>query len=117
MSGHDTPEAIQQETRRYLLVFGALAVLTVLTVAVSYIDTNHTSAVVIALLIATVKGSLVAAFFMHLISERKFIYGVLALTFIFFIALFVLPMGSFADGTGDHYVINGVEHPTAGESH
>jgi len=34
--------------------------------------------------VATVKGTLVAAFFMHLLSERKLIYAVLVLTVFFF---------------------------------
>jgi len=117
MGGHDTPEAIKKETRTYLFVFAALAALTVLTVAVSYLDANHTSAVIIALVIATVKGSLVAAFFMHLISEEKFIYAVLVLTMIFFVAIFVLPIGTYSGGTGEHYVMDGVEAPAAGEHH
>ena len=46
----------------------------------------------IALLVATIKGSLVACYFMHLISEKKLIYAVLALTAVFFIALLALPV-------------------------
>ncbi len=37
-------------------------------------------AVTVAILVATIKGSLVACYFMHLISEKKLIYAVLALT-------------------------------------
>ncbi len=44
-----------------------------------------------ALLIATVKASLVASFFMHLISERKLILGILILTVVFFLVLLLLP--------------------------
>jgi cytochrome c oxidase subunit 4 len=83
--GHDnSPEAIRKEMRRYYLVFGALAVLTVITVAVSQLHLPTGQAIALALFIATVKGSLVAAFFMHLVSERRFIYAVLALTVFFF---------------------------------
>ena len=118
MGGHDdSPEAIQKEIRTYLLVFAALAVLTVITVAVSYIDANITQAVIIALFIASIKGALVAMFFMHLISEEKFIYAVLALTMIFFIALFVLPIGTYSDGVGEHFVMEGVEAPGGEEHH
>ena len=118
MGGHnDSPEAIQKEVRTYLMVFAALAVLTVITVAVSYLDANITQAVIIALIIATIKGSLVAMFFMHLLSEEKFIYAVLALTMIFFIVLFVVPNGTLADSTGEQYVMEGVEAPGAEEHH
>ena len=49
-------------------------------------------AVTVALLVATVKGSLVACYFMHLISEKKLIYAVLVLTVVFFVALLALPV-------------------------
>jgi cytochrome c oxidase subunit 4 len=83
--GHDdSPEGIKREIRRYLMVFGALAVLTIITVVIAQFHLPTWQAVTLALAVATVKGSLVAAFFMHLVSERKLIYGVLALTVFFF---------------------------------
>lgn len=87
---HD-PEAIRKETRTYIKVFIALAVLTVLTVAVSYFHMSPVMAVVVALLIATFKGSLVAGFFMHLFHERKTIYWILLLTVVFFLVLLFYP--------------------------
>jgi cytochrome c oxidase subunit 4 len=85
-------EDIQKHIRVYLFVFAALAVLTVVTVAVSYLDLAIVPAVIVALVIATIKGSLVACYFMHLISERKLIYWVLGLTAIFLIGLLALPV-------------------------
>ena len=83
--GHDnSPEAIRKEIRKYLMVFGALGVLTIITVAISQLHLPTHQAVLLALAVAVVKGSLVAAFFMHLISERKLIYAVLLLTVFFF---------------------------------
>jgi cytochrome c oxidase subunit 4 len=83
--GHDnSPEAIRKEMRRYLLVLGALAVLTLITVGISRLHLPTHEAIILALVVATVKASLVAAFFMHLISERKLIYGVLLFTVFFF---------------------------------
>lgn len=83
--GHDdSPEAIRKEIRRYLIVFGALAVLTIVTVAISKLQLPTWQAVALALAVATVKGTLVAAFFMHLVSERKLIYAVLLMTVFFF---------------------------------
>jgi cytochrome c oxidase subunit 4 len=83
--GHDnSPEAIRKEVRKYLAVLAALAALTVVTVAISYIHLPTPQAVALALVVATIKGSLVAAFFMHLISERKLIYAVLLITVFFF---------------------------------
>ncbi|HEX2120065.1 MAG TPA: cytochrome C oxidase subunit IV family protein [Thermoanaerobaculia bacterium] len=83
--GHDnSPEAIRKEIRKYLYVFGGLAILTIITVAISQLHLPTWQAVVLALAVATVKGSLVAAFFMHLVTERKLIYAVLLLTVFFF---------------------------------
>jgi cytochrome c oxidase subunit 4 len=83
--GHDnSPEAIRKEIRRYLMVFGALAALTLITVAISQLHLPTWGAIALGLLVATIKGSLVAAFFMHLISERKLIYAVLVMTVFFF---------------------------------
>jgi len=96
MAGHSVEE-IKKETRGYILVFVTLAALTVITVGVSYLHLSIGPAIALALFIATVKGSLVACFFMHLISERKLIYSVLILTVVFFIALMVLPLSSFLD--------------------
>lgn len=93
-------EEIKKETRTYVLVFVALAALTIITVAVSYLDLSAGAAVTLAMLIALVKGSLVAGFFMHLISERKLIYAVLALTFVFFVAVMFLPMATYIDRVG-----------------
>lgn len=82
---HDnSPDAIRREIRKYLMVFGALGVLTIITVAISQLHLPTGQAVLLALVVATIKGSLVAAFFMHLVSERKLIYAVLALTVFFF---------------------------------
>ena len=39
-----------------------------------------------------VKGSLVACYFMHLISERKLIYGCWLITVVFFVVLLALPV-------------------------
>ena len=99
MTAH-TAEEIKKETRVYVLVFVALAALTVITVAVSTLDLIVGAAVAVALFIAAIKGSLVAAFFMHLISERKLILSVLILTLIFFLALIFLPLGGYVDRLG-----------------
>ena len=45
-----------------------------------------------ALVIACGKAFLVAGYFMHLISERKMIYGILAFTVFFFVGLMGLTL-------------------------
>ena len=82
---------IDAHIRRYLMVFGALMVLTIVTVGVYYLDLSVGASIALALLIASVKASLVACFFMHLVSEKKLIYLLLAVTVSFFLALLFLP--------------------------
>ncbi len=62
---------IKNEINSYIKVFGALAVLTVVTVAVASLKFSIGLAVLVAMVIATVKGSLVASFFMHLAHEKN----------------------------------------------
>jgi cytochrome c oxidase subunit 4 len=83
---------IKKHVRIYITVFVALAALTIVTVAVSYLHLSKVPALIVALSIASVKGSLVACYFMHLISERKLIFTVLVLTAVFFLALILLPI-------------------------
>ena len=83
---------IDKHVRVYITVFVALMVLTLVTVAISRLHLSVPIAVTVALLVATVKGTLVACYFMHLISEKKLIYAVLALTVVFFIVLLAVPI-------------------------
>jgi caa(3)-type oxidase subunit IV len=100
---HDhSPEEIKKHVRRYLLIGLALMIGTFLTVWAAFIDFGKVLPggesvnwnVVVALIIACAKGFLVAGFFMHLISEKKMIYSVLAFTVFFFAALMVLTIWS-----------------------
>jgi len=89
---------IDKHVKVYITVFVALMVLTIVTVAISRLHLSTPVAVAVALLVATIKGSLVACYFMHLISEKKLIYAVLALTAAFFVALLALPVLTVHDG-------------------
>ena len=83
-----------------MLVFGALIIGTILTVWVSFIELHpHWKNIAIGLVIASAKGFLVAAFFMHLIDERKLVYGVLGATVFFFIGLMYITLWSMAPGS------------------
>jgi len=98
---HHSPEAIKKEIRVYLIVFGALAALTALTVCACYgMRMPVNIAIGIALVIACTKGFLVAGFFMHLLSEKKLIYSVLGLTVFFFAVLLWGPWHHFVDMIG-----------------
>jgi len=93
---------IDRDVKIYVGVFLSLMVLTVLTVgAWKFLELPIGLTITVALFIATIKASLVACFFMHLISEKKLIYWVLILTVVFFLALLLLPvLTSMADQSG-----------------
>ena len=93
---------IDKHVRIYITVFVTLMVLTIVTVVVSRFHLPVPIAVTVALIVATIKGSLVACYFMHLISEKKLIYAVLALTAFFFVALMALPIFTVSDGFWIH---------------
>ncbi len=97
MAEHMTVEEVKKHVRVYVMVFAALAVLTVVTVAVSYLDFTILPALFIALIIALVKGGLVAGYFMHLISEKKVIAWVLIITMVFLICMFILFVSALSD--------------------
>ncbi len=88
---------VDKHVRSYIGVLLALLALTVLTVYAWYLQLPKVLGTVVGLIIACVKGSLVAMFFMHLIDERKLIYWVLVFTVVFFIALLLLPLFGLSD--------------------
>ena len=103
MSDPHNPAEFQQHIKRYLFVFYALIVGTVLTVAASYLPIESVAlTVAIALFIACIKGFLVAGWFMHLISERKMIYGILLATGFFVAGLMFLTIWSMNRGSIIH---------------
>ena len=90
MSG--STEEVKKHIATYKKVGATLMVLTILTVAVSYLSVAVPVAIGIALIIASVKGSMVASFFMHLTGERKMIFWALAVTAAFWVFLMSLPL-------------------------
>ena len=93
---------IDRHVRVYITVFVTLMVLTIVTVVVSRFHLPVPIAVTLALLVAIIKGSLVGCYFMHLISEKKLIFAVLALTAAFFVALLALPVVTHSNGYWIH---------------
>lgn len=77
----------------YVRVWGGLLVLTAVTVAVSFVDLGLGN-VTIALLVASLKATLVALYFMHLRSESRLVWA-FALTPLFF--LFLILAGTVGD--------------------
>jgi cytochrome c oxidase subunit 4 len=71
-----------------LAVFAALVGLTILTVAQASFDIGGLD-VVVVMVIATIKASLVMAFFMHMIHDKPFNIIIFLSSFVF-VALFVI---------------------------
>jgi caa(3)-type oxidase subunit IV len=85
---------------KYLMVGGALLVFTVITVAVNQIHLAIPLAITVALIIATMKGAMVASIFMHLAHEKPWIYYALLLTLGGFIILMTVPVFTTLDTIG-----------------
>ena len=95
------PAAIKKSVRTYLMVGLALFVFTGITVGVNQIHLASVAlAITVALIIAIMKGSMVAAIFMHLSHEKKWIYGALILTVLFFAVLLSVPLFTVRDSIG-----------------
>lgn len=96
MSGTDHTSA-----KPYLIVGTFLGVFTVATVVASYFHLPAAKAIPLALLIASIKGTLVGLYFMHLKGESRIVLGFLALTIVFLVVLMILP------------ALDVVDHPAA----
>ncbi len=94
------PADIQKSVRSYIKVFVMLMVFTVITVLASRFHMTVPMGITVALIIAAMKGSMVAGVFMHLSHERKWIYGALLLTVLGFIILMSVPSFTILDGIG-----------------
>ena len=91
--------------RTCAFVFAAVLCATALMIWASFLDPQHYSwalKVALILAVASCNAFVVAGFLMHLISEKKMVYTVLAFTVVFVIGLFVLTifaMNDFPHGT------------------
>ena len=111
----ESAEHVRENIKLYRKIGGALLVLTVVTVAASYIDLGVALGVVVALAIAATKGSLVGSYFMHLIGERKSIYAALLLTAFFFLVLLFIPILGHTDTYGEPMTMSNANAPMAEE--
>jgi cytochrome c oxidase subunit 4 len=94
----DHAHDIDRQVKIYVTVFVALMALTIITVAISYVHLPVAMAVTVALIVATIKGGLVACYFMHLISEKKLIYAVMIVTVFMFVVLLSVPAITHGNG-------------------
>src|ERR1700743_2769 len=92
------PDHFAPQVRRYLYVFAALILGTIFTGWASYIHfPSREINIAVALVIASCKAFLVDGSFMHLVSEKRMIYGILGFTAFFFVGLMGLTLWSMAD--------------------
>jgi cytochrome c oxidase subunit 4 len=93
---HDVVHADQHRPQigLYVGIFAALMCLTALTVFVSRFHLPRPQAIMLGVLIAMVKASLVGAVFMHLWGEKKLIHKFLFAA-VFFGVLMILPIIDF----------------------
>jgi cytochrome c oxidase subunit 4 len=99
------------------MIGAALLVFTAITVAVSFVHLGTAGNIALAVVIATVKGSMVAAVFMHLNHEKPWIYGSLVLTAFFFVALMSIPLFTTMDHIGTQVVVPGAAPEAGHEGH
>ncbi len=105
---------ISKHVKVYVAVFVALLCGTVLTVGMYYVHFEKMAVTItIALFIATVKASLVAGFFMHLISEKKAIYAILLATVFFFAGMMYLTVWSRGEMPKGTRYVGKVSQPEA----
>jgi cytochrome c oxidase subunit IV len=95
--GDHASHDIDRQVKTYIVIFVTLMALTFVTVAISRLHLPTPAAVALALVVASVKGGLVAGYFMHLISERKLIWWVLWFTIACFISVMLLPVVTHLD--------------------
>ncbi|MBI1785727.1 cytochrome C oxidase subunit IV family protein [Candidatus Sumerlaeota bacterium] len=104
MSGdaHHSHDDDKHHVQLYKKIGATLGVCTVLTVAVGLFHIPYVPlAVLIALVIACFKGSLVAAYFMHLKGEKAVIWWSLLLTVIFWVVLMAVPVLTTSNNAGE----------------
>tara|TARA_R110002049_G_scaffold37636_7_gene118055 strand:- start:72 stop:383 length:312 start_codon:yes stop_codon:yes gene_type:complete len=84
-------EEVNKSVRAFMKVFAALIILTFITVGLSMVEMpTHSMNILVGMIVAAIKASLVGLIFMHLNHERSTVYKILAFTGVFAIVLFVL---------------------------
>ena len=87
---------ISQHIVKYWKIFAILLACTALTVLAAGTNFNVQDSIAggifVGLTIAVIKGYLVASNFMHLNDEKKMIYWILLLTFLFLVVLLSIPV-------------------------
>jgi cytochrome c oxidase subunit 4 len=88
MSGHVAPKSL------YYMIFAALMIGTIITVAVAFVDLGYFNNVVM-LTIACAKALLVVLFFMHVRWSTRLTWVVVGSGFFWLMIMFVLTMSDY----------------------
>ena len=99
---HSDTAAVKQSIRTYFMIGAALLVFTGITVAANLVHLPVHWAITVALIIASIKATMVALVFMHLSHEKQWIYGSLVLAAAFFLVLMLVPSFTGRDTFGTH---------------
>ena len=104
---HEHPVDFKDYLRRCAYIFIAILCATSLMIWISFLPEHYSWAAKAAMIltVAAANAFVVAGFLMHLISEKKMVYTVLAFTLFFVIGLFTLTlyaMRDFPSGTTSH---------------
>jgi len=96
---HEHPVDFPSYLRRCIYIFIAILCATSLMIWISFLPEHYTWAAKVGMIlaVATANAFVVAGFLMHLISEKKMIYTVLAFTVFFVIGLFALTLYAMHD--------------------
>ena len=96
---HEHPVNFENYLRRCLYIFIAILCATSLMIWISFLPERYTWAAKVGMIlsVAVANAFVVAGFLMHLISEKKMIYTVLAFTVFFVIGLFALTLYAMHD--------------------
>ncbi|WP_397383174.1 cytochrome C oxidase subunit IV family protein [Prosthecobacter sp.] len=94
----DNIEAIQKSVKWYLIIGAILILASGATVWLSYVELpTHSLNILVGMILATIKATLVALIFMHLNHERSMIYKILLFTVVLAVVLFALFIFSHED--------------------
>jgi cytochrome c oxidase subunit 4 len=84
----------------YAAIFGALLTLTAMTVGQSYVDLGKLN-IILVVVIASLKASLVVTFFMHLAHDNRF-HALIFVSCVFFIGVFFAYTMNDTDRRGEY---------------
>ena len=98
MNTENSVDHVHEQIRNYFIIFGTLLVFTAITVLLSKVELPIVLGVVLALIVAGIKGTLVAGIFMHMFSERIPVVNIVLISAaVFFLVMIGLILFGYFD--------------------